>query len=195
MLLGCNLLLLRNKAFPVTSSGLWCRDDFNLMENLLRLNEIRQFSFCIFRNIWTYSTHSIVFIVTSVKMDLGDKRIIASRGLLGCDTVYWCGRISPFRRIILPPATGWGDRGFGILPYHHTASQAGRPRHECLPPWTSQIWHQYHFRLLSVSGSGYKDFLSLSSRSLKSSFHPFEVSFTVGNLRCIFLYIQNTKCI
>jgi len=29
------------------------------------------------------------------------------RCLLGCDAVWWCGRIPTFRRSTLPPSSGW----------------------------------------------------------------------------------------
>jgi len=31
---------------------------------------------------------------------------ISGHGRMGCDTVYWCGRIPTFRRSLLPPSPG-----------------------------------------------------------------------------------------
>jgi len=46
--------------------------------------------------------------------------VSSSWGLLGCNTVYCCGRIPNFQRSVLPPSSGWsGSSGLwniGILP-------------------------------------------------------------------------------
>jgi hypothetical protein len=57
---------------------------------------------------------------------------ISSRDLLGYDAVKWCGRISTFRRTLLPPSSDWradsGSKVLGkvsILPYHYMAPEDG----------------------------------------------------------------------
>jgi hypothetical protein len=32
---------------------------------------------------------------------------MSSQGLLGCDAVYYCGRIPTFRRALMPPSSGF----------------------------------------------------------------------------------------
>jgi len=55
--------------------------------------------------------------------------------LLGCDTVWWYGRISVFLSTTLSPSYGWRYpedhdnmilQNIGIIPYHYTASQPRR---------------------------------------------------------------------
>jgi len=40
----------------------------------------------------------------------------SSRGLPGCDAVYCCDMIPTFRRIMLPPSTGWWRQ---LVSYHN----------------------------------------------------------------------------
>jgi len=58
-----------------------------------------------------------------------------SRGLLGCDIIYWCGKIPSLRRVMLPSASIHPEdgcsmtlRNVGILLHNYTVSQPRRPR-------------------------------------------------------------------
>jgi len=44
---------------------------------------------------------------------LGDEN--SAYDLLGYDTMYWCGRILPLRRTMLPPSSGWSGDGRSLV--------------------------------------------------------------------------------
>jgi len=56
------------------------------------------------------------FSSTSREIYHGDRD--SSRGILGCDAVWWCGRVTTFRKTIVPPYSGciWKQYGPPIIP-------------------------------------------------------------------------------